>query len=337
MDQTILQRAQSCLANADRIDAQDVLRLRREVFSDNIVAAPEAEALISLNAMVAEQSPEWSAFFLEALTDYVIHQAKPQGHVSDENAVWLIDHISKDGRVESRNELELVVKVLETARTSPGLLASYGLKQVADAVLTGEGPLAKGGVLEKGVINAGEAGLMRRILHAMSSPGGLGISQDEAELLFSLNDKTAHEKNDPAWNDLFVRAIANYVLGYSRHALATREEAKRQEAFLDSETPGVGGMIAGMFSGGLSGIVDALRDPRSLFEDGETAARARNEDFEAGARDAERVEAAEARWLAERIGKDGSMHDNERALLKFIGETASEVHGDLKPLLAKVA
>lgn len=311
--------------------------MRREIFSDGIVGAPEAEALLTLNNQVADQSPEWSQFFLEALTDYLVHQVAPAGHISDENAVWLVDRISRDGKVESRNELELLVKVLETAQTTPGSLSSYALRQVADAVLTGEGPLAKGGSLEKGVINAEEAGLMRRILHAMSSPGGIGISRDEAELLFMLNDKSAHDRNDPAWNDLFVRAIANYVLGYSRHALATREEARRQQTFLDSNTPGLSGMIAGMFSGGLLGIADALRDPGGLFDDGETAARARNEAFEAGARDAERVEATEARWLVDRIGKDGSMHDNERALLKFIGETASDIHDDLKPLLAKVA
>lgn len=337
MGQTILQRAQSCLADPRIISTDDVLRMRGKVFSDGIIAAPEAEALITINGQISEQTAEWGMFFSEALTDYLVHQATPAGHISDENAAWLVDHISKDGKVESRNEIELLVKVLETAQTSPGALASYALRQVADAVLTGEGPLAKGGALQKGVINAEEAGLMRRILHAMSSPGGLGISQDEAELLFSLNDKTAHDRNDPAWNELFVRAIANYVLGYSRHALATREDAKRHQAFLDSETPGVGGMIAGMFSGGLSGFADALRDPGSLFEDSETGAKTRNEAFEAGTRDAERVEAAEARWLADRIGKDGSMHDNERALLKFIGATASEIHDDLKPLLTKVA
>ncbi len=156
--------------------------MRREVFSDGVVGKPEAEALLALNAKVAEHSAEWSAFFLEALSDYVVHQAKPEGHVSDENATWLIEQISEDGKVESRNELELLVKVLETARTSPGSLPSYALKQVAEAVLTGEGPLARGGKLEKGVINREEAEMMRRILHAMSGPGGMGISQDEAEL-----------------------------------------------------------------------------------------------------------------------------------------------------------
>ena len=106
-----------------------------------------------------------------------------RAHLSDENAAWLIEQVSEDGKVESRNELDLLVKVLETARTSPGPLASYALKQVAEAVLTGEGPLAKGGKLEKGVINAEEAGLMRRILHAMSGPGGVGISQDEGRIV----------------------------------------------------------------------------------------------------------------------------------------------------------
>jgi hypothetical protein len=336
MDRTVLQRVQSCLANPGRIDADDVSRMRREIFSDGIVGAPEAEALLTLNNQIADQSPEEPVF--PGGPDRLSRTpGAPAGHISDENAVWLVDRISRDGKVESRNELELLVKVLETAQTTPGPLILCAAPGRGRRVDGRGGRWPRAGQLEKGVINAEEAGLMRRILHAMSSPGGIGISRDEAELLFMLNDKSAHEKNDPAWNDLFVRAIANYVLGYSRHALATREEARRQQTFLDSNTPGLSGMIAGMFSGGLSGIADALRDPGGLFDDGETAARARNEAFEAGARDAERVEATEARWLVDRIGKDGSMHDNERALLKFIGETASDIHDDLKPLLAKVA
>ena len=53
--------------------------MRREVFSDGVVGKPEAEALVALNAMVIDQSAEWNEFFVEALSDYVVHQAKPEG------------------------------------------------------------------------------------------------------------------------------------------------------------------------------------------------------------------------------------------------------------------
>ena len=45
----------------------------------------------------------------------------------------------------------------------------------------------------------------------------------------------------------------------------------------------------------------------------------------------------EAKWLAERIGSDRPLHDNERALLTLIKHASPEIHPALKPLLDKVA
>jgi hypothetical protein len=60
------------------------------------------------------------------------------------------------------------------------------------------------------------------------------------------------------------------------------------------------------------------------------AERARAETEEADRRQA--IDAAEAAWLAERIGHDGLIHDNERSLLAFVKEHASAVHPSLLPL-----
>ena len=52
---------------------------------------------------------------------------------------------------------------------------------------------------------------------------------------------------------------------------------------------------------------------------------------------AERIDNTEAKWLAERIGRNGRLHDNERALVKFIGQSSPSIHPDLRTLLEKVA
>ena len=41
--------------------------------------------------------------------------------------------------------------------------------------------------------------------------------------------------------------------------------------------------------------------------------------------------------LAERIGRNGRLHDNERALVKFIEQSSPSIHPDLRTLLEKVA
>ena len=50
----------------------------------------------------------------------------------------------------------------------------------------------------------------------------------------------------------------------------------------------------------------------------------------------ETVSAEEARWIADRIGRDHVIRENERALLSFIKQSASSIHPELKPLLDKV-
>ena len=97
-------------------------------------------------------------------------------------------------------------------RSSPSQLCVYALEQVAHAVVDGKGPLMLGGALVPGLIAKAEVELLRRILHAHGGDGNIAITRAEAEVLFRINERTAQAKNDPSWNDLFVKAIANFVM-----------------------------------------------------------------------------------------------------------------------------
>ena len=50
----------------------------------------------------------------------------------------------------------------------------------------------------------------------------------------------------------------------------------------------------------------------------------------------EAVTAAEASWLAERIGRDGKMSPNERALLAFLKTESPSIDPALQALVEKV-
>jgi hypothetical protein len=52
---------------------------------------------------------------------------------------------------------------------------------------------------------------------------------------------------------------------------------------------------------------------------------------------AETVNEDEAGWLAHRIGRDGTLHENEKALLRFIRAESPEIHPALQPLIEKAA
>jgi len=321
------------MASARRITPLDVLELRQLTFRDGVVACEEAKALFALNEACAEQCAEWREFFVEAITDHIVHQAKPAGYVSAKNAEWLIDAISHDGAVGSACELELLIRVLEKAKFSTERLVAFALKQVRLAVVDGAGPLMHDGELVAGVIEKSEVDLLRRILYAFGGDGNMAITRSEAEVLFEINDAVADARNDASWNDLFVKAVANFVMCSSGYQAPTREVALRQENFLDRADADIGGFMARMASTGGRELLSAYRQSVDIDADWE----ARNQWHDACSRRAERIDNVEARWLAERIGKDGRLQENELALVRFIKETSPSIHPDLQMLLEKVA
>ena len=336
------------------LTGEHALVMRRAVYKDGKIDAAELDSLFALDEAAKRRDPEWVSLFTEAVVDYLVHQEEPRGYVDEANAKWLVDRIGRDGVVKTDSELEVLVKVLEAAKSSPQSLVSFALQQVKHAVIDGAGPVAAhrklmvddpedgpmtmgldpkslGGELTPGRVGAAEVRLLRRILYAFGGDGGVAVSRAEAEVLFDINDATQDADNDPAWTDLFSKALANTVMAASGYVVPSRDVALRQEEWLNSETGGVGDFFGRMLSGGLRGILDAYKDP------GEDAWKDRNAAFEASVRSNEVVDEDEAEWLAQRIRRDGTVNEAEIALLKFIAEESPNIHPSLKPLIGQAA
>jgi hypothetical protein len=315
-----------------RITAEHVQALRRSLYNDGVAESGEVEALFTLDEAATDHDPSWCTLFTEAVTDWLVEQQQPEGYINEANADWLMARIAHDGSVKTATELELLVKVLEKAKSSPDRLAAFALHQVKKAVVDGEGPLAGGGALEQGRVGRAEAELVRRILYAFGGDGNVAVTRAEAEILFDINDATGDAENDPAWSDLFVKAIANFMMAASSYAVPSRQEALRREDWLDKPSGGVADVFARMAAGGLRGFLQSYREPAA-----ESAWAERNAANEAAARQSEAVTADEAEWLARRIGRDGALTGNEKALLRFIRDESPAVHPSLQILIAKAA
>ena len=83
------------------ITADEILSLRQDGWSDGNIDADEADAMFVLNDHLAEPTAEWSDFFIEALSTFIVHTVEPKGYVSDDQAEWLIDRIDNNGRLDS--------------------------------------------------------------------------------------------------------------------------------------------------------------------------------------------------------------------------------------------
>lgn len=314
----------------------DVLKLRRSYYEDGRISAEEADTLFALNDACPVQDPAWADCFIETITDYLVDQAEPEGYLNAANADWLIDHVCKDGRVESKTELELLINVLDKARWAPPRLVSFAMQQVKDAVISGEGLLRSGKLLEPGCVCEADVDLLRRILYAFGSDGTIAVTQHEAEMLFDIDAATADADNHPSWGDLFVKAIGNCVMSASGYAAPPREEALARDAWLarrgDMSTEV---MLSSMGSGIVSGI-------KTLFggyqrQSDEERAIGRLTQQKVGIVTHEAITPVEAEWLSRQIGRDGRITPNEQALLAFLKAENPSIHPSLQAMVDRSA
>lgn len=345
MGELILDGTLNGLIGRNTIAPDDVLVLRGTIYRDGVVVSSEADAIFALDRSCTRKCDEWNAFYVEALSNFLVMNAEPRGYVSVDNARWLIRATSTDDLVQSRNDWGLLLAVLDKAQSVPTFLSAFALRQVAHAVINGEGVLATGRKYLPGVVTASDVEAVRTIIYSASGDQGIGISRDEAEVLFDINDASSVVRNDPSWSVLFSKAIAASLMMAIGYQVPDREAALHRQEWLNDQSVDVGDFFSRIFAGGIRGFAENVlaksgKDPRSksrnsTYRHAVKLAETIGPDEETWR--AERIESDEARWLAERIGRDGLLNENEKEVLRFIKMEAPYIHPSLKLLLEKVA
>lgn len=305
------------------INVSDIVRFRRVLYEDGVISSGEAELLFKINEGCALKDAAWSDFFIEAITDYIVYQERPQGYLTATNGHWLIDRISQDGIIATKTALDLVINVLDKARWTPVSLVKFALDQVKHAVVSGDGPLRAGKDLDAGTITDGEVDLLRRMLYAFGGDGHVAVTREEADVLFDIDEAVAGAEPNPAWTDLFVKAVANVVMATSGYRVPSREEALRQEASLDhpERQTSVMAFLLSMVRTNLATVQDAYHDQTA-----EERALAHLEHQRIEIITNEAITAAEATWLVSRIGRDGRLSPSEIALVAYLKHESPKIH-----------
>jgi len=297
--------ALSQIMASGRIGPDDVLAIRRVVYGNGEISADEACWLFDLTHAAGEQCAEWRAFFIEALTDYTVYQAAPRGYVTDEKVAWLIARIMRDGQVETDCELELLISVLEKAISAPGELSMFALKEV------------KAVVLERNRISEREVALLRRVLYAAGGHDAIAVTRNEAEVLLDIDHVRGGSEDDPAWVELFAKAILNHIMFASGFTPPTREEALRREAWVNDTSVNPARLMKNMATS-LGDVIRAYTAPDVMDE----YVRERTAKQAA----AESITDEEAQWLAERLLRDGKLSLGEQALVAALKAEHPKLH-----------
>ncbi len=309
----------------------DVAELRRLINEDGTISVEEANQLVRINAACPVQPAEWAEVFGEAMADYVVRQAEPEGYISRDNAEWLIASLAPDGVLSSRKNLDLVIEIMDRARVCPSILVSFALDAVRRAVIDAAGPLVPG-ERPAGTISPEDVELVRRIIYAFGGDGNIAVSRAEAELLCDINDSLDPAAASDSWTELYVKAMANYVLANAGYAPPSREEALRREVWLEErDTLSPFDFVRLLTQMSLDDVIGAYR-PQSREEC--TLARLDRE-YRALLAD-EEVDDDEAQWLVERLMRDGELTPAEMALLGYLGENGIELDQRFEPLMQAV-
>jgi hypothetical protein len=195
-----------------RITADHVLRLRRAIYQNGSIDRAAAEFLFHLNRQSRGDDPAWAEFYVEALTDFFYWREGSDSQLTEDAERMLFEWIGPGPAVDDPTELRFLLNLFFRTNGCSERLRAFVLRAVEQSVLYSEQALFGHAGRRAGAIDKADVEVIRRLIYGSGGQNGLAISRTEAEFLFALNRATAGAENDPAWRDLFVKAITMHVL-----------------------------------------------------------------------------------------------------------------------------
>jgi hypothetical protein len=201
----------AAVAARGRITEDDVRALRRALWGTGRgVDRAAAEAVLALHRAAPERASGWADLYREALAEFVL-----QDEVLDEAAAdFLLRGIAADGAVEDATELRLLLDLVFRARRCPERLVALARASLLASVQTSIAPFYGKGPRRAGAVDADDVEAIRRLVYGAGGAAGMRVGEAEALWLAGLDRATAAAAADnaPAWRDLFVKALAMYLL-----------------------------------------------------------------------------------------------------------------------------
>jgi len=288
------------IAKLGEVSEADAKRIMSDIYKDGIVSRGEAEALFLMKDSLSQTDPLWGEQFIEIMKDFLLTREAPEGWVNAEEAEWLIAQINQNGDI-SLDDIDLLLSLLRYAEGAPENLSRFALNAVSTRIKA------------HGSAAADMVERMRRALFAPAGEAGIWITQHEATILFETNDAIAFSRNDPAWNDMFARAIGNHLLARAHPSPQTEADALSREVWLQDTSSNAGGFlskVAGSFANA-DWFSKVTIDPKK-------AEKARQVANEIALREAENITPDENAWFMKRLGWDQKISPAERALVTFL-------------------
>jgi len=326
-----LSTAQALSAEAG-IDPAIVLQLRQAIYGHDQLTLADMELVLAVARKAGPQScPEWTSFFSEALTDYLVHQNTPCDYIPQEKADWLVSNLSRNGGIGSRAEFAMLIDVMTHALGVPASLSAFALREIKAAIIDGRRNAFHDEDHPAGVVTRPDVEALRAVLYAAKNGTAEHVTQEEAEALFDIAHATAQAQNDPSFDELFARAVGNYLMAINLD-VPDAAEALHFEKWLDEEESLPRFLSGLLHRAPAGGSFNVLKSPAQAYE----TDLARRDTAEAARRDeSEKIGEPKAAWVIAHLTRDGALTSSETRLLQFLGAEAATVAPSLQGLIDK--
>ncbi|MGZ3408990.1 MAG: hypothetical protein ACXWKC_00540 [Xanthobacteraceae bacterium] len=320
----------SLTAGVDPVTARDV---RRAIYSHDVLTSADMDLVFEV-ARRAGSKPcaEWISIFCESVTDFVVHQNAPRDYISQQKADWLAAKLAGNGGIASKSEFDMLIDVMTHALGVPPSLSAFALREIKTAIIEGRRDIYSNEDHPSGSITKDDVEAIRAVLYAATTGSPGHVTQDEAEVLFEIAHATAGAKVDPSFDDLFARAIGNYLMAINWH-VPDAGEALHREKWLDEEESLSGFMSRILHGTSGSSSFNVMMSPAEAF-DADLAKRDAEDRMLRS--ETEQITKPEADWVLAHLNREGELTSSERRLLQFLGTEAPSVPALLRTLIEKL-
>jgi hypothetical protein len=147
-----------------RVDAEDVLRLRRAIYQNGEISRDEALFLFHLNSHSRDNDTAWEEFFVEALSDFFYWRNGSASMLTPAAEQMLLDAIGVEKPVDDATELRLLLNLMFRTNGASERFRRFVLEAVRHCVLHSEHALFGHARRQPGIIDEADLEVIRRLV-----------------------------------------------------------------------------------------------------------------------------------------------------------------------------
>jgi hypothetical protein len=323
------------IAAGGTLDAAAVSNLRRSIYSKDRVTRADFLALLTAGrAAGPDTCPEYADLLAEVATDLLVRQSDPPGYIVSSDADWLIGQLN-DGGLSCAAEFPMLASVLRYAVSTPPALATFAVREVEKAILSGHRTATGEADHPPGIVTASDIEILRSLVFASTEGSSLHVTRESAEALFDIAHATAGAPNDASFDDFFAKAIGNYLMGAAFRWTPTAADARAHQHWSDRPAS-FADFFAEMVEKPLGERFGGLVAETKIVDEIDEAVFARENAADAAEiRDAAALKPSTADWVIAHLTRDGPLSSPEKRLLGFLAKEATAMPPSLRALIEK--